>query len=472
MKQQTSQAPLAIAQLTAKNIVVLGAGLTGLSCVRYLKENDLTCSVNDSRNNAVNVKDFQQEFPNVNITLGGWDKALIASADVLLVSPGVNTSIADIADEISESCIVAGDVELYCQNTTTPILAVTGSNGKSTVVSLLTFIGQRLGKKVEMGGNIGVPVLEPSQKLLDCLILELSSFQLETLSSMNAIAATVLNISDDHLDRHKTMENYIAIKQGIYKQCQTAVINRDDVNTHVKETNKNIISFGIGLASEGHFGLEVIAGKTQLMFGSTSLIAVDELPIAGLHNALNCLAVLALGYSAGWPIKEMLAHIVKFEGLAHRCQLVSKYKNAQWINDSKATNVGATLAAIEGLAAIMSADNNLYVIAGGVGKGADFSPLKSVISKNVTEVYTLGEDGDEIALLANKAQIASRKVSTIDEAVNALGQIVKSGDIVLLSPACASFDMFKNFAERGNVFVSAVNKLSLDNETQSSREMN
>jgi UDP-N-acetylmuramoylalanine--D-glutamate ligase len=198
---------------------------------------------------------------------------------------------------------------------------------------------------------------------------------------------------------------------------------------------------------------------------------VDQLPIAGLHNALNCLAVLALGYSADWPIKDMLIHIVKFEGLAHRCQLVSKYKNVQWINDSKATNVGATLAAIEGLAAIMSPDNNLYVIAGGDGKGADFIPLQSVLSKHISQVYTLGKDGNEIALLASKAQTASRKVSSIEEAVKALDHVVKSGDIVLLSPACASIDMFKNFAERGNVFVNAVHAISSNNETQTLGEM-
>jgi UDP-N-acetylmuramoylalanine--D-glutamate ligase len=280
----------------------------------------------------------------------------------------------------------------------------------------------------------------------------------------------VLNVSDDHLDRHKTIENYIAIKKSIYKQCQTAVINRDDVNTHVG-TSQSFISFGSGSASQGNFGIEVIAGKSQLMFGSTSLIAVDELPIAGLHNALNCLAVLALGYSAGWEIKEMLKHLVKFEGLAHRCQLVSKYRNAQWINDSKATNVGATLAAIEGLAALMSADNSLYVIAGGDGKGADFSPLQSVISKHVSKVYTLGKDGDEVALIVEKAETQSCKVTSIEEAVSALDRIVKSGDIVLLSPACASIDMFKNFAERGDAFVNAVNKFASDNTAQISREL-
>jgi len=353
MTQQNTQAPLAIAQLTAKKIVVLGAGLTGLSCVRYLINNGLSCAVNDSRNNAVSRETFDAEFPETTLVLGDWDKALISSADILLVSPGIDTSNSDIANQISPHCIVAGDVELYCQNHNTPILAVTGSNGKSTVVSLLAFIGKQLGKRVELGGNIGVPVLEQSEKNLDCLVLELSSFQLETLCSMKAIAATVLNVSDDHLDRHKTLENYAKIKQDIYPQCQTAIINRDDAYT-TAGTHQNVISIGSDSAKDGHFGLETISGEVQLMFGSTSLIAVNQLPIAGLHNAMNCLAALALGYSAGWSLTEMLSHLVEFSGLAHRCQLVSKYNDVQWINDSKATNVGATLAAIAGLSATIA----------------------------------------------------------------------------------------------------------------------
>ncbi|MFT5023440.1 MAG: UDP-N-acetylmuramoylalanine--D-glutamate ligase [Colwellia sp.] len=472
MTQKISQAPLAIAQLTNQKIVVLGAGLTGLSCVRYLTKNGLTCSVNDNRDNAVNIDDFKQEFPHTALTLGRWDKTLIASADVLLVSPGIDTSIADIAKQISKNCIVAGDVELYCQNNNTAILAVTGSNGKSTVVSLLAFLGQRLGKKVELGGNIGVPVLEQSHKSLDCLVLELSSFQLETLRSMKAIAATVLNVSDDHLDRHKTLENYAAIKRGIYQQCQTAITNRDDVNTQLVGKAQKSLSFGSDAALDGHFGMLVIDGQRQLMLGSMPLIGVNQLPIAGLHNALNCLAVLALGHSAGWPLDEMLTHLVEFKGLAHRCQLISTYNNVQWINDSKATNVGATFAAIEGLAAMMSEHNNLYVIAGGDGKGADFSPLTNVFSKDVSHVFTLGKDGDEIAAVANKVQIKNSKVTGIEQAINILGNIVKSGDVVLLSPACASIDMFKNFAERGEVFVNAVNKLSGENKIPSLPEEN
>jgi len=467
MTQQNSQAPLAIARLTAKKIVVLGAGLTGLSCVRYLIQNGLSCSVNDSRHDAVTVESFETEFPETSLVLGDWNKALISSADILFVSPGIDTSISDIANQIQPHCIVAGDVELYCQNHNTPILAVTGSNGKSTVVSLLAFIGKQLGKRVELGGNIGVPVLEQTGKKLDCLVLELSSFQLETLRSMKAIAATVLNVSDDHLDRHKTLENYAKIKQDIYPQCQTAIINRDDAYT-TAGTHQNIISFGCSPVKDGHFGLETISGKVQLMFGSTALIAVNQLPIAGLHNAMNCLAALALGYSAGWPLTEMLNHLVKFSGLAHRCQLVSKYNDVQWINDSKATNVGATLAAIAGLSATIAAENNIYLIAGGDGKGADFSPLQSAIAEHVARVYTLGKDGNEIATLTND----SIKVKTLEAAVNHVSEYAKAGDVVLLSPACASIDMFKNFAERGHVFIDAVKSLQSGQSKPALKETN
>jgi UDP-N-acetylmuramoylalanine--D-glutamate ligase len=235
---------------------------------------------------------------------------------------------------------------------------------------------------------------------------------------------------------------------------------------------QHVISFGSGPATQGHFGLDVIDGQTQCMFGSTAIIGVNKLPIAGLHNALNCLAVLALGHCAGWSINEMVEHLVEFKSLEHRCQLVSTYKNVQWINDSKATNVGATLAAIEGLAAMMSATNNLYVIAGGEGKGADFSPLQAVIAKYVEHVFTLGKDGNEIALLAKQSQTKNTQVISIEEAVNTLGDIAKSGDIVLLSPACASIDMFKNFAERGDVFVNAVNNIALQSKAQLLGEVN
>lgn len=445
-----------LAQLKNKKIVVLGAGLTGLSCVRFLLKNNIACSVNDSRKNPIDVDIFNANFSNVELFTGEWNAELINRAEVLLVSPGIDLNEDGIRDNITPNCEVIGDVELYCQLSRTPILAVTGSNGKSTVVSLLEYLGNQLGYKTQLGGNIGVPVLDTLNDNIDCLVLELSSFQLETLRSMKADAATILNVSDDHLDRHKTIENYTAIKQGIYPQSKVAVVNRDDSATHVS-INKisNQVSFGSDKPEAGHFGIESINNVSYLMYGAEQLIALNELPLAGIHNALNYLAALALGSNAGWSLPLMVKNLVGFKGLPHRCQRVDSQDGVNWINDSKATNVGATLAAITGLSRLTSKDQQLVLIAGGDGKGADFTPLKAAIENNVSVLYTLGKDGDKIAdLSANSIQISS-----IEEAVHLASMIVKKGDIVLLSPACASIDMFNNFAERGQAFAQAVHSV-------------
>jgi len=449
-----------IAQLKNKRIVVLGAGLTGLSCVQFLHGQNIPCAVNDSRETPVDLTEFKKLYNNVDLVTGHWDKSLISSAELLIVSPGIDTSDSEIADNISSNCSVIGDVELYCQLKELPIIAVTGSNGKSTVVSLLDHLANKLGFKTQLGGNIGSPVLENITQENDYLILELSSFQLETLTSMKAVAATVLNISDDHLDRHKTIENYSAIKQRIYAQCQHAIVNRDDAATSVKtEGNNNnlinTISFGSDTPEIGHFGLKEIAGQQYLMFGDQTLVALNKLPLAGLHNALNYLSALALGYCAGWSIADMVIHLSSFVGLPHRCQRISSDDQLNWINDSKATNVGATLAAINGLSGTLSKNNKLMLIAGGEGKGADFSPLKSALAEHVDHLYTLGKDGDKIAALMD----SKTSVSSMKEAVVQAKSHAKVGDIILLSPACASFDMYKNYQERGQIFIDAVHSV-------------
>lgn len=448
--------------LRDKNIVVLGIGLTGLSCVRFLHANNISFAINDSRKQPIeDIDSFYQNYPETKLVLGHWDAELISAAQVLLVSPGIDLSNEIITDALSPDCLVIGDVELYCQLTNTPILAVTGSNGKSTVVSLVAHLGQSLGYHAVLGGNIGIPVLDhlvdEAAKPIDMLVLELSSFQLESLNNMDAIAATVLNISDDHLDRHLTMENYTRIKQHIYAQCQSAVINRDDpytVNTQDKLQQKTL-SFGSDKPQIGHFGIEAFAQQSFLMFGEQKLIALDNLPIAGIHNALNCLAALALGFCAGWSLDDMVNNLASFGGLAHRCQRVASNDNIIWVNDSKATNVGATLAAINGLAQTMSPAQQLILIAGGEGKGADFSPLKTAIKRHVKHLITLGKDGSEIAKLTEH----NTEVLTLEQAVQLASQMAADNDVVLLSPACASLDMFKNFAERGNSFINAVHKL-------------
>jgi len=370
-----------------------------------------------------------------------------------------------------------GDVELFCQINNQrinpiSILAVTGSNGKSTVVSLLAYLAKVLGINAGLGGNIGQGVLDfltleqavnaQAANQVDLLILELSSFQLETLTSMQAIAASLLNISDDHLDRHKTLKNYQNIKQGIYRQSKVAVINRDDPLTISPLATQELISFGSDNAEEGHFGLGVVNNKTQLMFGKQVLISLEQLPLAGLHNALNYLSALALGYSAGWSLTAMVENLVGFSGLSHRCQRIKTDDHIQWINDSKATNVGATIAAISGLLPTLSASNKLILIAGGDGKGADFSPLKTLLNTDAVALITLGKDGDKIAEL----RPSSIPVDSIQAAVTFASGYANPGDMVLLSPACASLDMFKNFSERGEVFITCINQLSTSVEAE------
>ncbi|MGJ8692464.1 MAG: UDP-N-acetylmuramoyl-L-alanine--D-glutamate ligase [Thalassotalea sp.] len=443
--------------LDNKEIVVLGAGITGLSCARFLSKHGIKFSLNDSRKNIIDSHEFNQQFAGNYLSLGHWDKALINSADIVLASPGIDLNNPEIAGCLNDEGEVFGDVELYCRLTQVPTIAVTGSNGKSTVVSLLAFLGERLGYNTQLGGNIGIPVLDTIEQRPDFLILELSSFQLETMTNMQARSACVLNVCDDHLDRHATIDNYQKIKQEIYRQTDIAVINRDDSRTALPEilTFKTQYSFGLEQplnATAEVFGLQELDGQQWLISGQQALIAVAELPLAGIHNALNCLAALALGKAAGWSLTDMVKALPDFVGLEHRCQPVATNDGIRWINDSKATNVGATIAAINGFASNKSQQQDLYLIAGGDGKGADFSELAPAIKQHVFHTVTLGKDGGQIAALTS----ASSTVSTLADAVNLVKSQAKSGDIVLLSPACASIDMFKNYIERGLAFIDAV----------------
>jgi UDP-N-acetylmuramoylalanine--D-glutamate ligase len=451
-----------IASLKQKQILVLGIGLSGLSCARFLQSRGIAFSVNDSRKNPPQRAQFEQEFNQqeaiTSLVFGHWDHQLIASADVLLVSPGLDLNAAGISGAINSDCQVWGDVELYCRLQDTPTLAVTGSNGKSTVVSLLAHLGQACGINSQLAGNIGVPVLDLVDLDIDCLVLELSSFQLETLSSMHALAASVLNLSEDHLDRHHTMQNYQGIKQGIYRQCQTAVVNRDDDGSAITSPSpdQRIVSFGSDKPDIGQFGLALHQGESHLMYGEQALIAVSDLPLAGVHNALNYLAALALGVVAGWPLVTMVTHLTQFKGLAHRCQRIDSTDSICWINDSKGTNVGATLAMIQGLAATMTDKQQLFLIAGGDGKGQDFTPLALSLKQQVQHVFGIGQDSKKIMALCQN----SSAVTSLQQAVLEAMKMAKPDDIVLLSPACSSLDMFDNFAQRGDVFIAAVKRLT------------
>lgn len=468
-----------------KQILVLGAGVTGMSCARYLSAQGLCFAVNDSRANPFTVNDneqlFKENFPTASLHLGQWHSELIHKADIILISPGIDSGIAEIAQHIKPECQVMGDVELFCQlnnqgsfseqGKAIDILGVTGSNGKSTVVSLLAYLAEKVGVNAQLAGNIGQPVLDivTEQHKASCksvpqlLILELSSFQLETLTSMQAIATSVLNVSDDHLDRHLNMANYQGIKQSIYQQGKLAVTNRDDAATVTPNVSQAVLSFGSDQPKENEFGITMVAERAHLAFGKQVLLALDELPLAGMHNALNYLAALALGYSAGWPLTVMVDNLAGFTGLPHRCQRVPSNDGITWINDSKATNIGATIAAINGLAQTLTSSSkvkkNLLLIAGGDGKGADFTPIVKPLAEHVSQLITLGKDGDKIAKVA-KGVTSIKQVTSLVEAVQFAKANAKAGDIVLLSPACASLDMFKNFAERGEQFIAAVAQMA------------
>ena len=306
---------------------------------------------------------------------------------------------------------------------------------------MLNYVGNALGYRVQLGGNIGLPVLDQiDQETADFIVLELSSFQLETVKSMRALAATVLNVSDDHLDRHKTIENYGAIKQSIYQHCTYALYNRNDNATkpHTCYASSQQLSFGSELAQAGNFGLAELDGGSHLMLGDKALCSLAQLPLQGIHNALNYLAVLALGKCAGWDLTAMLASLMTFKGLAHRCEVIE------------------TIAAIEGLSPTLHG-NKLILIAGGDGKGADFSPLTLALTQHVDYLITLGKDGRAIAALRLPSQTDSTiHVDSLSAAVSHARTQAKAGDMVLLSPACASLDMFSNYVERGVVFIKSV----------------
>ncbi|QBY04824.1 UDP-N-acetylmuramoyl-L-alanine--D-glutamate ligase [Thalassotalea sp. HSM 43] len=440
-----------MSMFNGKNVLVLGLGATGLASARYLTATGVDFAVNDSRQQPPGQKRLAQLNKQAKLIAGGWHATTIAAADIIIASPGVDINIAEIRDNVRADAELIGDVELYCRINSSPKLAVTGSNGKSTVVSLLAHLAKYMGVEAVLAGNIGLPVLEVAEQESELVILELSSFQLETMVSLDAVAGTVLNICDDHLDRHHTLENYSAIKHRIYQQSRRRVFNREQLSTRPETIKDTDISFGLDAPQPGHFGVVVDGDKEFLAYGDTKLLDCAHLPLAGKHNQLNCLAALALGVCTDWQVDKLAQGLVSFEGLDHRCKQIDTYDGIVWINDSKATNIGATLAAIDGLA---RARQKMILIAGGDGKGADFNELLPGLSK-VDHLITLGKDGDEIANL----KAGTIKVDTLKQAVKTARQLATPGDLVLLSPACASIDMFNNYMQRGDMFIQAVREI-------------
>ena len=440
---------------SSKLKVVAGLGVTGLSVARHLNEMGERFVVLDSRTSPPCLAQLQGELPEVSLILGEFSDDAFLGADEVILSPGLSRQHPAIKTAVEAGIPVISDIELFARCTSAPIVAITGSNGKSTVTTLVGEMFAEAGIAAAVGGNLGVPALDLLSPNVAYYVLELSSFQLESVLALNAEVATVLNISLDHMDRYHSLLDYHQAKHRIFIGARQVVTNRDDrlsaalVGDTVKQW-----SFGLDQPDFKGFGLRQHQGEPWLYYQFEPLMAERELGMTGRHNTANALAALALGTAAGLPIDPMLTVLRRFEGLPHRCQRVATRSGVTYINDSKATNVGATLAAIAGL---RGADN-LVLIAGGQGKGQDFAPLASALQGAVRQLILMGEDaaviGDAVA-----GTVPVLFATGLDAAVKVAAQVAKSGDIVLLSPACASFDMFQGFADRGEQFVRAAEAL-------------
>ena len=433
--------------------LVVGLGMTGLSVVRHLHKLGEAMIVVDSRDIPPALNEFKQSFGDVPLHTGKFNSKLFVNAQRIVVSPGVPLSDPALQQARDSGVEITGDIDLFAHEVDAPVVAITGSNGKSTVTSLLVSMATRAGMNAVAGGNIGLPVLDLLDDPSDLYVLELSSFQLETLQRLPMKAAVVLNVSPDHMDRYADVNAYAMSKQAIYEHAAHAVVNRDDAFvSKMLNHQQGVTGFTLNRPSAGEFGICEQDGATWLCVGDELLVNTDELKIRGRHNHANALAALALGQGIGLPMPAMLDALKAFPGLEHRTQWVAEINGVNWYNDSKGTNVGATLAAIEGL------PGKHVLIAGGQGKGADFTPLREIASQRLRALVLIGEDADRIAKAVDQV-VPVRLVGDMDEAVAAAAELAQAGDNVLLSPACASFDMFRGFAHRGDVFMRAVEGL-------------
>lgn len=439
--------------------VVIGLGKTGLSCVRFLKSRGYEVKVLDTRENPPGLSELRAEFPDVELCLGELKAERMMKAAEVVASPGISVKEPALAQVAAAGIPVIGDVELFCREVSAPIVAITGSNAKSTVTTLVGVMAEKAGIDVGVGGNLGLPVLDMLRERGEqaLYVLELSSFQLETTFSLKAAVAVILNISEDHLDRYASMQEYVAAKHRIFSGCHQYVVNRDDALTSPDGcAQKPWLSFGLDKPSQDQFGVKTIANEKWLVMGDDALLPVSGMKIRGNHNVANALAALALGKSINLPMVAMLDALKEFSGLPHRCELVAEQNGVAWYNDSKGTNVGSTLAAIKGLGAAIS--GKLILIAGGVGKGQDFSPLSEPLQQYASALILIGDDGDRIAEAVSKT-VPREFATSLQDALLIAKRLAKTGDAVVLSPACASFDMFKNYEDRGYKFVAAVKKL-------------
>lgn len=456
-KTTTSRAPggdADIAFVERGAVTVVGLGKTGLSCVRYLRRAGREVGVMDSRREPPGLAALRAEFPEVSVTLGGFDADRLTEAEQIVLSPGVALGTPALADARRAHVPVCGDIELFARAAAgTPVAAITGSNGKSTVTSMVAAILAADGRAVKTGGNIGTPALELLDgPPADVYVLELSSFQLETTASLQPAVAALLNVSADHMDRYASLDAYAAAKQRIFRGRGAMVLNRDDPRVAAMAAPaRRVVLYTLSAPPPGQWGLRRSAGELWLCQGETRIVRADALKVAGLHNAANALAAMAVADALGVSHDAMARALEAFRPLAHRCEQVAVSAGVRWYDDSKATNVGAAVASIRGLAPL----GPVILIAGGDGKGADFSGLRDAVRDHVRLVVFMGRDGPRLAeALADL--VATLPARGVADAARVAREHARPGDTVLLAPACASFDMYRDYVQRGEAFAAEV----------------
>jgi UDP-N-acetylmuramoylalanine--D-glutamate ligase len=438
-----------MADYRGRKVVIIGLGITGLSCVDFFLAQGVTPRVMDTR---VSPPGLDKLPTSVERYVGGINSDWLLASDLIIASPGIALAHPAFSEAADAGIEIIGDIELFCREAQAPIVAITGSNGKSTVTTLVGEMARAAGWQVGVGGNIGLPALTLLKSPAQLYVLELSSFQLETTHSLKAAAATILNLTEDHMDRYPLgMQQYRAAKLRIYENASVCIVNADDGMTMpVRGVDQRCVSFGINL---GDYHLNQQQGSTWLRAKGEKVLNTDEMTLVGQHNYTNALAALALADAVNIPRASSLKALTTFTGLAHRFQLVHEANGVRWINDSKATNVGSTEAALNGL----QVKGTLWLLLGGDGKSADFSPLARYLQGDNVKLFCFGRDGDALAAL--RPEIATR-TETMQQAMTQIAAQVKAGDMVLLSPACASLDQFRNFEQRGDQFAQLAKELS------------
>lgn len=443
--------------VAARPIVVVGLGKTGYSVVAFFAARNIPVVAMDTREAPPFAQSILHNFPSVKMYLGKLDETLLLNAEKVVVSPGLPLATKEIKQAQDAGIEVVSDIQIFADYAKAPIVAITGSNAKSTVTTLVGLMAQDAGLRTAIGGNLGTPALDLINDDIQLYVMELSSFQLEATPNLNPLVATVLNISPDHLDRYDSYQDYYESKQVIFNGAKWGVINLDDtLSAPMFAQPESTISFTINRPKDGQFGVCQQAEKLYLCKGNELLIDCNLLKIKGSHNRSNALAALALGECAGLPMSSMLKTLLNFAGLEHRCQWIREVNGVAFYNDSKGTNVGATQAALDGLGPDIK--GRIVLMAGGVGKDADFHYLSDQVKTHVSTLVVYGRDAQLIAdALHQECSVVF--ANSFEDAFAKACECAKQDDAVLLSPACASFDMFNSFEHRGDTFVNLVEAL-------------